>query len=64
MLQDPSDEKLSKQLLDIGDGKVAVNETGCIKLPSDFCPIINSQDAVIVQIFPDMHTQYINHEWV
>lgn len=32
MLQDPSAETFSKQLLDIGDGKVAVYEnTGCIK---------------------------------
>jgi hypothetical protein len=56
MLRDPSAETLSKQLLDIGDGKVAVDETGCIKLPTDFCTIIESQDALIDQIFPDVHT--------
>jgi hypothetical protein len=22
------------------------------------------QDALIEQIFPDVHTQYINHEWL
>jgi hypothetical protein len=64
MLRDPSGETFSKQLLDIGDGKVAVDETGCIKLPTDFCTIIESQDALIDQIFPDVHTQYINHEWL
>jgi hypothetical protein len=56
MLRDPSAETFSKQLLDIGDGKVAVDETGCIKLPTDFCTIIESQDALIDQIFPDVHT--------
>ncbi|XP_015185694.1 PREDICTED: ATP-dependent DNA helicase PIF1-like [Polistes dominula] len=37
MLQDPSAETFSKQLLDIGDGKVTINETGCIQqlLPGD-----------------------------
>ncbi|KFM58608.1 hypothetical protein X975_17487, partial [Stegodyphus mimosarum] len=64
MLQDPSAETFSKQLLDIGDGKVIIDETGCIKLPTDFCTIINSQDALIDQIFPYVHTQYINHEWL
>ncbi|GFV49229.1 ATP-dependent DNA helicase [Trichonephila clavipes] len=65
MLQDPSAETFSKQLLEIGDGKVAVHEnTGCIKLPTYFCTIINSQNALIDQIFPDIHTQYLNHEWM
>ncbi|GFU94210.1 ATP-dependent DNA helicase [Trichonephila clavipes] len=65
MLQDPSAETFSKQLLEIGDGKVAVHEnTGCIKLSTDSCTIINSQNALIGQIFPDIHTQYLNHEWL
>nr|XP_042904249.1 ATP-dependent DNA helicase PIF1-like [Parasteatoda tepidariorum] len=64
MLQDPSAETFSKQLLDIGDGKVTKDETGCIKLPEDFCTIIDSKDALINLIFPDLHTQYINHEWL
>jgi hypothetical protein len=34
-------------LLDIGDGKITIDETGCIKLPTDFCTIINLQDALI-----------------
>jgi hypothetical protein len=53
-----------KQLLDIGDGKVTTDETGCIKLPTDFYTIIDSQDALIDQIFPSVHRQYTNHEWL
>ncbi|VVC35150.1 DNA helicase Pif1-like, partial [Cinara cedri] len=64
MLQHPSAETFSKQLLDIGDGKVAIDETGYVKLPTDFCTIADSQDTLIEQIFPDVHTQYINHEWL
>ncbi|XP_071041907.1 uncharacterized protein [Parasteatoda tepidariorum] len=62
MLQDPSAETISKQLFDIGDGKVTKDETGCIKLPDDFCTIIDSQDTLINLIFPDVYTQYIHHE--
>ncbi|XP_044575183.1 ATP-dependent DNA helicase PIF1-like [Cotesia glomerata] len=55
MLQDPSAETFSKQLLDIGDGKVAVHEnTGCIKLQTNFCTIIDSQNTLIDHIFPDL----------
>jgi len=40
------------------------DETGCIKLPNDFCTIIYSQDALIDQICPSVHRQYTNHEWL
>ncbi|XP_046868458.1 uncharacterized protein LOC124460904 isoform X2 [Drosophila willistoni] len=64
-LQDPSAETFSKQLLDIGNGKVAVHKnTGSIKLPTGFCTIVHSQDVLIDCIFPDVHTQYINLEWL
>ncbi|KAA5637126.1 hypothetical protein F3G58_34250, partial [Pseudomonas aeruginosa] len=64
MLQDPSAKTFSKQLLDIGDGKVTIAETEYIKLANDFCTIIDSQDALIEQIFPNVHTNYINLEWL
>jgi hypothetical protein len=51
-------------LLNIGDGKIIINETGCIQLPTDFCTIIDSQDALIDQIFPNVYRQYPNHEWL
>uniref|UniRef100_A0A034VSN1 DNA helicase Pif1-like 2B domain-containing protein n=1 Tax=Bactrocera dorsalis TaxID=27457 RepID=A0A034VSN1_BACDO len=64
MLQDSSAETFSKQLLDIGNGKVAKDETRYVKLPNYFCKIADSQDILIEPIFPDVHTQYINHEWL
>jgi len=64
ILQDPSAETFSKQLLDIGDGKITIDETRRVKLPTDFYTIINSQDALIKQIFPGVHIQYTNHKWL
>ena len=44
----PSADTFSNQLLDIGDEKVTVTEnTGCIKLPTDFCTIVDSKNAHI-----------------
>jgi hypothetical protein len=57
-------ERFLKQLLDINDGKVTTDETGCIKLPTNFCTIIDSQDALIDQIFPNVYRQYTNNEWL
>ena len=62
MLQDPSAEAFSKQLLHIGNGKVTTDDTGCIKLHTDICTIIHSQNDLIDLIFPDVHRQCTNHE--
>ena len=64
ILQDPSTETFSKQLLDIGKGKLTTDETGCIKLPTDFCTIVHSLDDFIDQIFPDVYRQYTDQEWL
>ena len=62
MLQDLSAETFSKQRLDIANGMNI--ETRCIKLPSDFCRIIHSQNDLTNQIFPTIHRQCTNHEWL
>jgi ATP-dependent DNA helicase PIF1 len=51
-------------LLDISDGKVITDKTGSIQLPTDFCTIIDLQDALINQIFYHIHRKYTNHEWL
>jgi hypothetical protein len=56
--------RFSKQLLDISDGKITTDETGCIKLSTDFCTIIDSQDDLIDQIFHNVHRKYTNHGWL
>jgi ATP-dependent DNA helicase PIF1 len=33
-------------------------------LLTDFCIIIDSQDTLIDHIFPNVHRQYTNHEWL
>ena len=64
MLQDPSSETFSIQLLVFGNGKVNTDETECIKLSTYSCTIIHSQDDLINQIFPNVHRKCTNHEWL
>jgi hypothetical protein len=57
MIRDPSADKFLNQLLDMGSGKVAVDEsTGCTALWTDFCTIVDSQNALIEFISPYIHT--------
>jgi hypothetical protein len=44
--------RFSKQLLDIGDGKVTTDETGCIKLPTDSAQSLTQKMLSLTRYFP------------
>lgn len=53
--QDETANVFAKQLLDIGNNKVAVDtSTGFITLPTDFCHITDSKVELIQRVFPYM----------
>ncbi|XP_077283117.1 uncharacterized protein LOC143909090 [Arctopsyche grandis] len=63
--RDTSAERFAKQLLDIGNGKMAINEsTQCIKLPTNFCEITATTDELIHKVFPNIKQNYKNHQWL
>lgn len=62
---DPSAEIFSKQLLDIGNGKMPVDQTnGCITLPPTFCTIEPTTNDLITHVFPDIVQNINNHSWL
>jgi hypothetical protein len=62
---DASAECFAKQLLDIGNGKMAIDEsTKCITLPTDFCKITSTRDELIEKVFPNIAHHYKNHQWL
>ncbi|GBP48677.1 ATP-dependent DNA helicase pif1 [Eumeta japonica] len=55
----------AKQLLDIGNNKVAMDtSTGFITLPTDFCQITDSKEELIQRVFPDIAQNFNNHNWL
>ncbi|XP_054745836.1 uncharacterized protein LOC129250225 [Anastrepha obliqua] len=63
--QDETASVFSKQLLDIGNNKVAVDtSTGFITLPTDFCQITDSKEELIQRVFPDIAQKFNNHHWL
>ncbi|XP_076759817.1 uncharacterized protein LOC143428656 [Xylocopa sonorina] len=63
--QDESSERFAKQLLDIGNGKIEIDESAhCITLPKDFCHIVKSTDELIAKVFPNLSQNYKNNQWV
>ncbi|XP_050064351.1 ATP-dependent DNA helicase pif1-like [Aphis gossypii] len=64
-LQNPSAQIFSEQLLDIGNGKIELQpNTQCIKLPDNFCTVVQYKNELIQSIFPDIQNNYLNHEWL
>lgn len=61
---DPSAAVFSKQLLDIGNGKVQIDDAELITLPANFCTIVQSKEELIQKVFPNLVQQYKNLDWL
>ncbi|XP_053949404.1 ATP-dependent DNA helicase pif1-like [Anastrepha ludens] len=61
---DSSAREFSKQLLKIGDGKIASDQNGFIMLPNNFCIIVSSNQELIDRVFPNIVKNHNNHDWL
>ncbi|XP_036341751.1 uncharacterized protein LOC118751090, partial [Rhagoletis pomonella] len=65
LLQDTSAQIFSKQLLDIGNGKVHIDRTtNEISFSSNCCQMQQSIQDVIDRVFPNLTINYRNPEWL
>ena len=65
LLQDASAQTFAKQLLDMGDGKLPIDpSTQEISFPQDFCQLQPSIEELENKVFPDLSTNYKNHDWL
>jgi len=62
---DASADRFVKQLFDIGNGKMVIDEsTKCTTLPTNFCKIIATADELIDKVFLNIAQNYRNHQWL
>lgn len=58
-------EVFSKQLLDIGNGIIAVDtSSGYITFPTNFCNFCESKTELMEMVFPNIAQNYVNHVWL
>jgi len=51
--------------MDIGDEKMECHEnTQLIKLPENFCNIVDLKNSLIASVFPNICDNYNNHQWI
>jgi ATP-dependent DNA helicase PIF1 len=63
--ENTSAEGFAEQLLDMGNGKMAINDsTKCVTFPSNFCKITASKDELIQEVFPNIAHNIKNHRWL
>jgi len=62
---DQSADRFSKQLLEIRNGKVRIDNTnGLISLPNNFYIILQSKEEFIERVFPNIVQNHKNHNWL
>ncbi|XP_017482837.1 PREDICTED: uncharacterized protein LOC108371742, partial [Rhagoletis zephyria] len=60
-----SEDRFSKQLLEIGNGKVQIDNTnGLIILPKNFCTILQLKEKLIERVFPNIAQNYLDDDWL
>ncbi|GFU70857.1 ATP-dependent DNA helicase [Trichonephila clavipes] len=63
--RDASAGNFAKQLMDIGNGQMEIDEsTQCITLPANFSKITESNDELVQKVFPNIAQNYKNHQWL
>lgn len=62
---DPTAQEFSKQLLDLGNGEIEFHQdTQHIRLPDNFCTVVQTKNELIESVFPDILNNYLNHDWL
>ncbi|XP_026481798.1 ATP-dependent DNA helicase PIF1-like [Ctenocephalides felis] len=63
--QDETAKVFSKQLLNIGNGNVAVDASnGLITFPADFCSFTNTKEGLSQCVFSDINQQFYDLNWL
>ena len=61
--RDQSAKQFTEKLLELGEGKVVIDEEDYIKL-NPICNSTDSIDDLVDKVFPNLLSNYQNKEWI
>ena len=56
--------EFATNLLQLGDGKIALDINGQISVTEEIGVIVNSSEDLMASVFPDMEHNFQNHQWL
>ncbi|GFV91768.1 ATP-dependent DNA helicase [Trichonephila clavipes] len=54
----------TQKLLEIGEGHLDTNKEGMVLFTHQFCHVVESEDELIDQVFPNMQQHILDEKWL
>lgn len=64
LFNDTDADDFSKQLLNIGNGTISLDENNKITLTNEICTLVQNKEELIDRVFPDILDNYLDVEWI
>lgn len=64
LFSDSESGAYAKKLLEIGEGRIETDQKGMVLFTNQFCHVVDSEEALIAQVFPNLQQNIQNENWL
>lgn len=63
-LNENEQSQFPEKLLEIGDGRLEMDEEGLVRFPENFCNFVENRNELIDAVFPNIEENYSKEDWL